>query len=66
MIKTFVLKCQYETASGIEKNDLHKKLEASVLKTIRAKLFEGCLEASFQVIESLFFLGYKSVHNMLF
>jgi hypothetical protein len=50
MVKTFVIKCQYETSTGTEKNILHKKLEASVLKTIRAKLFEGCLEASFQVI----------------
>ena len=49
MIKTFLIKCQYETATGTEKNKLHKKLEANVMKTIRAKLFEGCLEATFQV-----------------
>ena len=49
MIKTFFIKCQYETATGTEKNKLHKKLEANVMKTIRAKLFEGCLEATFQV-----------------
>ena len=49
MIKTFFIKCQYETATGTEKNKLHKELEANVMKTIRAKLFEGCLEATFQV-----------------
>ena len=50
MVKTFIIKCQYETSTGTKKNILHKKLEANVQKTIRAKLFEGCLEASFQVI----------------
>jgi hypothetical protein len=50
MVKTFIIKCQYETSTGTKKNILHKKLEVNVQKTIRAKLFEGCLEASFQVI----------------
>ena len=49
MVKTFLIKCQYETSTGTKKSSLHKKLEANILKTIRAKLFEGCLEASFQV-----------------
>ena len=53
MIKTFLIKCQYETATGTEKNKLHKKLEANVMKTIRAKLFEGCLEATFQVLYNI-------------
>ena len=54
MIKTFVIKCQYATSTGTAKIILHKKLEASALKTIRAKLFEGCLEATFQVIACSF------------
>ena len=49
MLKTFVIKCQYETSSGTKKINLHKKLEANDVKAIRAMLFEGCLEASFQV-----------------
>ena len=59
MVKTFVIRCQYETSTGTKKSILHKKLEANVLKTIRAKLFEGCLEASFQVIGQYFSLGQK-------
>ena len=49
MMQEFVIRGKYETSTGQEKINLHKKLEANVLTTIRAKLFEGCVEASFQV-----------------
>ena len=49
MMQEFVIRGKYETSTGQEKINLHKKLEANVLMTIRAKIFEGCVEASFQV-----------------
>ena len=58
MFQTFLIRYQYQTSSGTEKNNLHQKLEGNISKTIRAKLFEGCLEASFQVCFIFLYLFY--------
>ena len=56
MIKTYVAQGQYATAVGEDKTAKHLVLEKKTTRSVRAHMFEVCIESSFQPLLQIYLI----------
>ena len=54
MVRTYFAQGQYETAIGEDKTAKHLALEEKTVQSVRAQMFEVCLESSFQPLLQMY------------
>ena len=56
MVRTYFAQGQYETATGEDKIAKHLALEEKTVQSVRAQMFEVCLESSFQPLLQIYLI----------